>query len=213
MRSLSQSGLFRYLFSQYLSPLARRPLSTSFDVHPMPRVPARLLRVTTRVRSTPTRKSCAMPHATLLDLDTRAESWRTFGRLDVTIIDTMHTDLIDNMTGVPRAKSSDFIKWCAPDIKHLMLNRLRESGRCFHKGLYYRRESRPLKSLLARLETFSASEWEDIPAPMFTSLKTVGLMLKGIHLMTSSLKRRNLVQRARRHDCSQPESHLSWTRS
>lgn len=102
---------------------------------------------------------------------------------DPSIIDTMHTDLIDNTTGTPRARISDVAKWCSPDIKHCMLNKFGESGR----PKDYPAVAKALKKCTS-LETFSASEWNRIPACVFEALKTAGPTLKGIHLMACELK-------------------------
>lgn len=105
---------------------------------------------------------------------------------DESIIDTIHTDLIDSTTGTTHARASDIVKWCSPDIKHCMFNKLGELlGTTTPKD--YRTVAEAIQTCTS-LQTFSASEWNDIPACIFESLKAVGPTLKGVHLVGCDLK-------------------------
>mmetsp|Transcript_16511 Transcript_16511/g.23473 ORF Transcript_16511/g.23473 Transcript_16511/m.23473 type:complete len:359 (+) Transcript_16511:251-1327(+) len=103
---------------------------------------------------------------------------------DSSILDTLHTDLIDNTTGDPRMNQDDIRTLCENNsIKHLFLNKFNGTGFPFDG---YSSSVKAIQSC-TDLQTFVCSDWSKIPSSLFHALSDKGNTLKGIHLMTCDL--------------------------
>ena len=107
-----------------------------------------------------------------------------------TIIDTIHTDLIDPATGTPRASVTNLAAWCASSttIQHLLLNKFEASGGRPPSEKEYAVVAEAIRTCRTGLQTFCACEWEGMPASVFAALETMGPTLKGVYLMGCRIK-------------------------
>jgi len=88
---------------------------------------------------------------------------------DATIVDTIHTDLCDNVTGIPRLAVAGFAELCLPTTKHLMLNKFGEKGNLKQDYVIVAEAI----TKCSALETFSALEWVQVPACIFEALENL----------------------------------------
>lgn len=103
---------------------------------------------------------------------------------DETVLDTVHTDLINHRTGVPLVTAADIKEHCTPEIKHLILNKVHSTGNVENDAPILVQAMDACSSL----ETIYVTEWAYIPASIFQTLAKHGSTLRGIHFQNVSIK-------------------------